>query len=79
MPASLQQRFAINNALPFEDRPGGLTRAIISTESAEAELYLHALMSRIGMLHGAATIRAAQGGKRPHVRAQIEVNPHALH
>jgi hypothetical protein len=41
MPASLQQRFAINNALRFEDRPGGLTCAIISTESAEAEVYLH--------------------------------------
>jgi glucose-6-phosphate 1-epimerase len=33
--------FEIPGALRFEDTPGGLTRGLISTPSAEAEVYLH--------------------------------------
>lgn len=36
----LADRFNIPNALRFEDAPGGLTRAVISTPAAEADLYL---------------------------------------
>jgi glucose-6-phosphate 1-epimerase len=35
----LNQNFAIANALRFETAPGGLTRAVISTPLAEAEIY----------------------------------------
>jgi glucose-6-phosphate 1-epimerase len=34
-------RFAIAGALRFEDAPSGLTRAVIATPLAEAEIYLH--------------------------------------
>ncbi len=36
----LADQFSIPNALRFEDAPGGLTRAVISTPAAEADLYL---------------------------------------
>jgi glucose-6-phosphate 1-epimerase len=35
----LNQQFAIANALQFEAAPGGLTRAVISTPLAEAQIY----------------------------------------
>jgi glucose-6-phosphate 1-epimerase len=38
--AKLANQFDIPNALRFEDAPGGLVRAAISTPAAEAELYL---------------------------------------
>lgn len=38
--AALNDRFGIPDAVRFEDTPGGLTRAVISTRAAEAELYL---------------------------------------
>jgi glucose-6-phosphate 1-epimerase len=39
--------FKIPNALRFENAPGGLVRAVISTAAAEAEVYLHgALVTR---------------------------------
>ncbi|HXB73692.1 MAG TPA: D-hexose-6-phosphate mutarotase [Candidatus Acidoferrales bacterium] len=37
----LNNQFAIPNALRFEDTPGGLVRAAISTPAAEADIYLH--------------------------------------
>jgi glucose-6-phosphate 1-epimerase len=37
----LNQKFAIVNALRFETAPGGLTRAVVSTPLAEAEIYQH--------------------------------------
>jgi glucose-6-phosphate 1-epimerase len=37
----LANQFDIPNVLRFEDAPGGLVRAVISTAAAEAELYLH--------------------------------------
>lgn len=40
-PTNLTERFAIPDALRFEEGPGGLTRAVISTPAAEAEIYLH--------------------------------------
>jgi glucose-6-phosphate 1-epimerase len=41
MPANDQTKlFDIPNALRFEEAPGGLTRAVISTPAADAELYL---------------------------------------
>jgi glucose-6-phosphate 1-epimerase len=40
-PTNLAERFAIPDALRFEEGHGGLTRAIISTPAAEAEIYLH--------------------------------------
>jgi glucose-6-phosphate 1-epimerase len=39
--AELADRFDIAGAVRFELGPGGLTRALISTPAAEAELYLH--------------------------------------
>jgi glucose-6-phosphate 1-epimerase len=39
--SKLANQFDIPNALRFEDTPGGLVRAVISTPLAEAELYLH--------------------------------------
>jgi glucose-6-phosphate 1-epimerase len=38
--AKLANQFDIPNALRFEDTPGGLVRAVISTPAAEADLYL---------------------------------------
>jgi glucose-6-phosphate 1-epimerase len=38
--AKLANQFDIRNALRFEDAPGGLVRAVISTPAAEADLYL---------------------------------------
>lgn len=38
--AKLANQFEIPNALRFEDAPGGLVRAVISTAAAEADLYL---------------------------------------
>jgi glucose-6-phosphate 1-epimerase len=38
--AELGRKFAIPGALRFEDTPGGLVRAVVSTASAEADLYL---------------------------------------
>jgi glucose-6-phosphate 1-epimerase len=48
-------QFDIPNALRFEDAPGGLVRAAISTPEVEAELYLH----------GAHLTRWTPRGKRP--------------
>jgi glucose-6-phosphate 1-epimerase len=39
--AKLANQFDIPNALRFEDAPGGLVRAAVSTPAAEAEFYLH--------------------------------------
>jgi glucose-6-phosphate 1-epimerase len=39
-PAKLANQFDILNALRFEDGPGGLLRAVISTPAAEADVYL---------------------------------------
>lgn len=38
--AKLANQFNIPNALRFEDTPGGLVRAVISTPAAEADVYL---------------------------------------
>jgi glucose-6-phosphate 1-epimerase len=38
--SKLAERFSIPNALRFEDAPGGLVRAVISTPAAEAEVFL---------------------------------------
>jgi glucose-6-phosphate 1-epimerase len=38
---NLAERFAIPNALRFEEGSGGLTRAVISTPAADCEIYLH--------------------------------------
>src|SRR5271165_1012490 len=38
--AKLANQFDIPNALRFEDAPGGLVRAVISTPAAEADVYL---------------------------------------
>src|SRR5580692_10596 len=38
--AKLGNQFDIPNAQRFEDEPGGLVRAIISTPTADADLYL---------------------------------------
>jgi glucose-6-phosphate 1-epimerase len=38
--AGLTSQFGIRNTLWFEDRPDGLTRAVIATPAAEADLYL---------------------------------------
>src|SRR5216683_3568379 len=38
--ATLADQFDIPKALRFEDGPGGLVRAVISTPAAEADLYL---------------------------------------
>ena len=39
-PAKLANQFDIPNALRFEDAPGGLVRAVISTPAADADIYL---------------------------------------
>jgi glucose-6-phosphate 1-epimerase len=51
----LANQFDIPNVLRFEDAPGGLVRAAISTPAAEAELYLQ----------GAHLTRWTPRGKRP--------------
>jgi glucose-6-phosphate 1-epimerase len=38
--SKLAEQFAIPNALRFEDAPGGLVRAVISTPATEADVYL---------------------------------------
>src|SRR3984957_3399728 len=38
-PSELNRQFAIPNALRFETSPGGLTRALISTPLADAEIF----------------------------------------
>lgn len=53
--AELANRFAIPDALRFEDAPGELARAVISTPAAEAEVYLH----------GAHLVHWAPRGQRP--------------
>lgn len=40
-PTNLTERFAIPDALRFDEGPGGLTRAVISTPAADAAIYLH--------------------------------------
>jgi hypothetical protein len=49
------QRFDLPNAARFEDAPGGLARAVISTPSAEAQVYLQ----------GAHLTHWAPRGQRP--------------
>ena len=51
----LANRFDIPNALRFEEAPGELARAVISTPAAEAEVYLH----------GAHVTHWAPSGQRP--------------
>jgi glucose-6-phosphate 1-epimerase len=51
----LANQFDIPNVLRFQDAPGGLVRAVISTPAAEAELYLQ----------GAHLTRWTPRGKRP--------------
>ncbi|MCC7204788.1 MAG: D-hexose-6-phosphate mutarotase [Phycisphaeraceae bacterium] len=40
-PASLRRRFALPNALDFDAGQGGLTRALLTSPHATAEVYLH--------------------------------------
>jgi glucose-6-phosphate 1-epimerase len=54
-PATLANKFDILNALRFEDGPGGLVRAVISTPAAEADVYLH----------GAHVMPSTPRGQRP--------------
>ncbi|HTS28289.1 MAG TPA: D-hexose-6-phosphate mutarotase [Bryobacteraceae bacterium] len=54
-PAARFDRFELPNAVRFEDTPGGLTRAVISTPSAEAQVYLQ----------GAHVTHWAPRGQRP--------------
>jgi glucose-6-phosphate 1-epimerase len=53
--ASDLNSFALGHALRFEDAAGGLTRAVIATDLADAELYLH----------GAHLTRWTPRGQRP--------------
>jgi glucose-6-phosphate 1-epimerase len=53
--AEQMNRFDIRNALRFEDAPGGLVRAVISTAAAEADVYLQ----------GAHVTHWAPHGQRP--------------
>jgi glucose-6-phosphate 1-epimerase len=53
--AKAADQFEISNALRFEDGPGGLVRALISTPQAEAEVYLQ----------GAHVTRWTPRGQRP--------------
>jgi len=39
-PTELNEKFALSGALEFEATPGGLTRAVVSTPLAEADVYL---------------------------------------
>jgi glucose-6-phosphate 1-epimerase len=52
----LAERFAIPNALRFEEGPGGLTRAVISTSAADAEIYLHGAHLTHWKPHGAEPV-----------------------
>jgi len=53
--AELAHRFNLPNVLRFEDAPGGLVRAVVSSQAAEAEIYLH----------GAHVARWKPRGQRP--------------
>src|SRR5215469_5935887 len=53
--AELARRFNLPNVLRFEDAPGGLVRAVVSSQAAEAEIYLH----------GAHVARWKPRGQRP--------------
>jgi glucose-6-phosphate 1-epimerase len=55
-PETVLQRFAIPNALRFEEGPGGLTRAVISTPAADAEIYLHGAHLTHWKPHGAEPV-----------------------
>lgn len=55
-PANLAERFAIPGALHFEEGPGGLTRAVISTPAADAEIYLHGAHLTHWKPHGAEPV-----------------------
>jgi glucose-6-phosphate 1-epimerase len=55
-PEILAERFAIPNALRFEEGSGGLTRAVISTSAADAELYLHGAHLTHWQPHGAEPV-----------------------
>ena len=44
--AELARRFNLPNVLRFEDAPGGLVRAVVSSQAAEAEIYLGAHVAR---------------------------------
>jgi len=52
---AIQKQFGIDNALRFEDAPGGLVRAVISTPHAEGDLYTQ----------GAHVAHWTPGGLRP--------------
>jgi len=53
--AELARRFNLPNVLRFEDAPGGLVRAVVSSQAAEAEIYLQ----------GAHVARWKPRGQRP--------------
>src|SRR5215472_2571171 len=53
--AELARRFNLPNVLRLEDAPGGLVRAVVSSQAAEAEIYLH----------GAHVARWKPRGQRP--------------
>ena len=53
--AELARRFNLPNVLRFEDAPGGLVRAVVSSQAAEAEIYLQ----------GAHVARWKPSGQRP--------------
>jgi len=53
--AELARRFNLPNVLRFEDAPGGLVRAVVSSQAAEAEIYLQ----------GAHVARWTPRGQRP--------------
>jgi glucose-6-phosphate 1-epimerase len=55
-PPNLTERFAIPNALRFEEGSGGLTRAVISTPAADAEIYLHGAHLTHWKPHGAEPV-----------------------
>jgi hypothetical protein len=52
---AIQKQFGIENALRFEDAPGGLVRAVISTAKADGDLYTQ----------GAHVAHWTPGGLRP--------------
>ena len=45
-PTELNEKFALPGALEFEATPGGLTRAVVSTPLAEADVYLQGAAHR---------------------------------
>ncbi len=55
-PTNLAERFAIPDALRFEEGSGGLTRAVISTPAADAEIYLHGAHLTHWKPHGAEPV-----------------------